>query len=143
MKEITKDYVCQYELSKFDEDLKIDERAEKYNKKFYKEIVAKEKSRYADLEKTERKELKKAYKRYYKERKEMVSWLPKDNLKEVADRRVLIYGYVSERVYKKIKGYCEKLRKIEESFQREADKIKLPPFEEMYAKFEKRIKEEI
>ena len=68
MKEITKDYVCQYELSKIDEDLEIDERAEKYNKKFYREIVAKEKSRYADLEKTERKELKKAYKRYYKSR---------------------------------------------------------------------------
>lgn len=140
MKEITKDYVCRCELSKIDEDLEIDERAEKNNKKFYREIVAKEKSRYANLEKTERKKLKKAYKRYYKERKEMFLWLPKEILKEVADRRVLIRGYASERVYKKIKEYCVELREIEESLQREADKIKFPPFEEMYEKLEKRMK---
>jgi hypothetical protein len=104
----TKEYCKKARLSHFDEDLKCDKRAEKFDEEFYKELSQKE--RKEDLNEVLRSVLKRVDKERYQKRLGVIRMLPQSIKSEVADARVLLLGYASEQVVKKLKGYCKELR---------------------------------
>ena len=105
---LTKEYCKKARLSHFDEDLKCDKRAEKFDEEFYKELSQKE--RKEDLNEVLRPVLKRIDKERYQKGLGVIRMLPQSIKSEVADTRVLLLGYASEQVVKKLKGYCKELR---------------------------------
>ena len=95
-------------LSHFDEDLKCDNRAEKFDEEFYKELSQKE--RKEDLNEVLRPVLNRIDKERYQKGLGIIRMLPQSIKSDVADARVLLLGYASEQVVKKLKGYCKELR---------------------------------